>query len=94
MIAFLDDDMLLSPNWLSSVMFGMAENQADALICAITPSLEDSRQIVDTRTLAIYRRDLGLYRRQPRPIEASGHIPMAGAGLRAAASELLQRGET
>jgi glycosyltransferase involved in cell wall biosynthesis len=80
LIAFLDDDMLLSPNWLGSVMRGMAENQADALICAITPSLEDTRQIVDARTLAIYRRDLGLDEGSRVPIKASGHIPMAGAG--------------
>lgn len=80
LIAFLDDDMRLSPNWLGAVIRGMEDNRADALICAITPSLEDDRETVDTRTLGVYRRDLGLPEGSRVPIKRSGHIPMAGAG--------------
>ncbi len=80
LIAFVDDDMRLSPGWLHCVMCRMTEGRADALICAITPRVEDLRQVADPRVLAAYCRDLGLpegsrVRRKP-----SGHIPGAGAG--------------
>src|SRR5271166_2597172 len=80
LIAFIDDDMRVSPHWLGSVMRCMTERQADALICAITPQNEDSQQRVDARILACYRRDMGLPEGSRVRIKANGHIPQAGAG--------------
>ncbi len=80
LIAFVDDDMRLSPGWLGCVMRRMTKSAADALVCAIAPVAEDPRQRVDARALDIYRRDLDLSDGSPVRVKRSGHIPGAGAG--------------
>lgn len=80
LIAFVDDDMRLSPQWLGCVMRRMTDGKADALICAITPRADDPGRVADPRALAMYRRDLGLPEGSRVRVKPSGHIPGAGAG--------------
>jgi len=80
LIAFVDDDMRLSPQWLPSVMRTMVAHGADALVGAIEPIAEHSDQAPDVRILNFYCRDLGLPEGGRIKCRRSGYISGIGTG--------------
>jgi len=80
LIAFVDDDMRLSPQWLPSVMRTMVAQDADALVGAIEPIAEHSDQAPDARILNFYCRNLRLPEGVRIKCRRSGHISGIGTG--------------
>jgi succinoglycan biosynthesis protein ExoM len=80
LIAFVDDDMRLSPQWLPSVMRTMVAQDADALVGAIEAIAEHSDQAPDARILNFYCRNLGLPEGVRIKCRRSGHISGIGTG--------------
>jgi succinoglycan biosynthesis protein ExoM len=80
LIAFVDDDMRLSPQWLPSVMRTMVAQDADALVGAIEPIAGHSDQAPDARILNFYCRNLGLPEGVRIKCRRSGHISGIGTG--------------
>ncbi len=80
LIAFVDDDMRLSPGWLCRVMHTMIAENADALVGAIEPILEHADQAPDARILTFYCRDLGLPEGGRIKSRRSGYISGVGTG--------------
>jgi succinoglycan biosynthesis protein ExoM len=80
LIAFVDDDMRLSPQWLPSVMRTMVSQNADALVGAIQPIAERPDQGSDARILSFYSRDLGLSEGGRIKCRRSGYISGIGTG--------------
>lgn len=79
LIAFLDDDMRPSGDWLVHILSVMAaENRWDALVGAVEPVPEDGGS--DPDLLDLYRRDLGLPDGSPVPIRRNGYISGVGTG--------------
>lgn len=79
-IAFVDDDMRLSPLWLYRVMRTMIAGNADALVGAIEPILEHADQVPDARILSFYCRHLGLPEGGRIKSGRSGYISGVGTG--------------
>jgi succinoglycan biosynthesis protein ExoM len=79
-IAFVDDDMRLSPQWLRGVMCTMVAQSADALVGAIEPIPEHPDQAPDARILNFYCRDLELPEGGRIKCRRSGYISGVGTG--------------
>jgi hypothetical protein len=80
LIAFVDDDMRLSPQWLASVMRTIVAQGADALVGAIQPIPEHPDQVSDARILDFYCRNLGLSEGSRIKCRRSGYISGIGTG--------------
>jgi succinoglycan biosynthesis protein ExoM len=80
LIAFVDDDMRLSPQWLCQVMRTISAESVDALVGAIEPIVEPPDQLPDPAILSFYSRDLKLPEGSPIRSTRSGYISGVGTG--------------
>lgn len=80
LVAFVDDDMRLSPQWLCRVMRTISAESADALVGAIQPIVERPDQLTDPVILSFYSRDLRLPEGSPIRSTRSGYISGVGTG--------------
>jgi succinoglycan biosynthesis protein ExoM len=80
LIAFIDDDMRPSPDWLNGVFEIMDSKNADVLIGAVEPVFEPCQQQRDGRLLDTFRRDFRSPDGASIQVRRSGYISGVGTG--------------